>query len=115
MLVRSASDSSRWWKKFCRARAVALQRSEVEAALAAKGFVLDERAHRFYRLHVDGRYTGIQTMVSTGTKYRTLGDSLVSQMARQVQLTARQFRELIECTLSAGGYLEILRSKGIVE
>ena len=92
-----------------------LERSDVEAALAAKGFVRQDRAHRHYLLHVAGRYTGIATMVSTGTGYKTIGSPLVSAMAKQVKLTAKQFCELVECTLSGAAYVEILRAKGLLE
>lgn len=114
MLAVSENSCERQYKRSSPAESVAnLERSAVEAALDAKGFTLEERDHRYYFLFVDGKRTGIYTKVSTGTNYRTLRDPLVALMAKQLKLTAKQFRELVECKLTAGGYVEILRGQGL--
>lgn len=92
---------------------MSLERDDVESKLSVKGFRLqDDRDHRFYWLHIDEAKQAIYTKVSTGTKYRTLGNDLVLAMARQVRLTTKEFRQLVECSLTAEGYLELLRARG---
>lgn len=89
-----------------------LERDDVEASLKRKGFVEENRDHRFFKLFVNGKYTGIYTKTSYGKKYKSLGKSLVSDMAKQLYLTTKQFESLVDCTLSGEGYLELLRQRG---
>lgn len=92
-----------------------LSRAETERALAAKlGLRLDRRDHRIYRLYVGDRYV-LRTMVSTGTKHRTLGDSLVAAMARQLRVSVADFRAIVGCTIDREGYLDRLRDAGMLE
>lgn len=90
-----------------------IERDDIERALAQKGFQLRPGDHRFYRLVVDGKETSIVTKVSTGTKYRTLGNDLVSRMARQMHLTAAQLKQFVDCSISAAEYVALLRTRGI--
>lgn len=91
-----------------------LSRSDTEAALLKKGFTLTETHHRFYYLLVGGQKTGVYTYVSTGKKYKELGDQLVALMAKQLHLTKKQFVELVECTLDEEGYVELLRASKVI-
>jgi hypothetical protein len=70
--------------------------------------------HRRYDLLIDGQRIA-RTMVSTGTGSRTLGDNLVSQMARQLKVPTPFFRELISCSKSRAEYLEKLRDQQLIE
>lgn len=88
-----------------------LERDIVESGLTEKGFVREDRDHRFYFLYVDGKYTGIYTKTSRGKGYKTLGNDLVSAMAKQVKLSKPQFVELVSCTLSREEYLNLLREQ----
>lgn len=90
-----------------------LDRADIEAALTKKGFTeRPDGDHRYYRLFVDGKYTGILTKTSRGSKYKTLSDGLVAAMAKQLGLTNKQFRELVECTMSGDAYLATVRASG---
>lgn len=90
-----------------------LERALVEQNLPKKGFVEDRgRDHVFFHFIHDGQKTHIRTHVSHGSKYRTLGDDLVSKMAKQCKLTSKDFRSLSECTLSHNDYLAILKKSG---
>lgn len=81
------------------------ERKEIGAALQRKGFVHDDGDHHYYIYHnLAGRKTIRKTMMSRGSSYRTVGDSLLGQMARQVGLTKPKFLELIDCTLDQSGY-----------
>jgi len=89
-----------------------IERDDIEQALAQKGFQLEEGDHRFYRLYVAGKKTSICTKVSRGRNYKTLGEDLVSLMAQQMKLTAKQLREFVDCSLSHEGYVGALRARG---
>lgn len=91
-----------------------LERDDIEAGLKKKGFVEADtgRDHRFYKLYVAGKYTGIQTKTSRGTKYKTISTGLVAHMARELKLTSKQFQDLIRCPLSFEGYVELLGQSG---
>ncbi|KPF46163.1 hypothetical protein [Rhizobium sp. AAP43] len=90
-----------------------LDRSKVQENLPKKGFVeQDDRSHIFYHFYHEGKKTHIRTHVSHGSKYKTLGDDLVSSMAKQCKTTAKNFRGLAECTLSQEGYIKLLKEAG---
>lgn len=92
-----------------------LERSKVQSNLPKKGFVeTDDRRHIFYHFHHNGKKTHIHTMVSHGSKYKTLGDDLVSAMARQCKLTTKNFKRLAECTVSHEDYVKLLEEAGEV-
>jgi hypothetical protein len=83
---------------------------DVEAALQSKGFVRDARDHRYFIYYSeDGKRTPIKTKTSHGTSTRTLGDDLITQMARQCGVTRKDFLGLVDCPLSRAAYEGILR------
>lgn len=89
-----------------------LKRDDVESSLSKKGFT--EQAggdHRYFRLFYDGKNTGIYTKTSRGTGYKSLGDGLVSSMAKQLKLPTRDFVRLIDCSMSREEYLALLAEK----
>lgn len=60
----------------------------------------------------DGKDTGIYTMTSRGgKKYRTLGNDLVSSMAKQLRLQTKEFVKLIDCTMTGKAYLALLEER----
>lgn len=89
------------------------ERDEVEKSLKKKGFEVSDsgKDHRFYTLFADGKYTGIMTKVSRGTKYKTLSSGLVGMMARQLKLEAGEFANLVKCPLSYEAYIQLLKSR----
>jgi hypothetical protein len=90
----------------------ALEREDVEAALKKKGFAEENDGdHKYFRLCIEGRYTGIFTKTSRGTKHRTIGPDNVTAMAKQVKLTAKAFRALVECSLTGESYVNELRQR----
>lgn len=92
-----------------------LERSKVQENLPKKGFVeQDDRKHIFYHFYHEGKKTHIRTHVSHGSKYKTLGDDLVSKMAKQCRITAQNFRGLAECTVSQQDYVKLLKEAGEV-
>ena len=92
-----------------------LDRRDIERSLKRKGFSEEEdRDHRFYFFQHNGQKTAQWTKVSTGSKYRTIGDKLIAKMCRQVNLSKSEFHDLISCTLSGARYLALLQEKGLV-
>lgn len=92
-----------------------LERAKVQSNLPKKGFVeRDDRKHIFYHFHHGGKKTHIRTHVSHGSKYKTLGDDLVSKMAKQCKVTTKNFRGLAECTVSHEDYIKLLTESGDV-
>ncbi len=92
-----------------------LERSKVQDNLPRKGFdEQDDRKHIFYHFRHDGKKTHIRTHVSHGSKYKTLGDDLVSTMAKQCKLTTKNFKGLVECTVSHEDYVQLLKEAGEV-
>lgn len=83
----------------------------VIAALLRKGFAeFKGRDHRFFFFMHASRKTSIFTKVSRGE--READDWLQRKMAQQVRLTKREFAALVDCTLSAADYAELLMERG---
>lgn len=85
-----------------------LDRSDIEKALKAKGFILRDRPgddHRYYDYNTKaGLKSTVFTKVSLGSKYKTLDDSLVAKMAKQLKLSKREFENYVQCTLTHDQY-----------
>ena len=84
----------------------ALERRDVLRNLKRKGFQDDKRTRHTVLIHRDdeGQKTGVSTVVSRGTKYKTLHSPFVSTMAAQCRLTTAQFVKLVGCTMSRDEY-----------
>jgi hypothetical protein len=90
-----------------------LERRDVEAAIEQKGFMPSEGDHSFFTYHTQaGQKTSVWTKTSRGIKYKTLGDALVSAMAKQCGLTNGQFKQFIECSLTQERMERILVDAG---
>lgn len=90
-------------------------RKDVISALEYKGFNITERSHHFFVYRTfSGKLTDVHTMISHGSSYKSLGDELLSKMAKQCRLAKKDFLDLINCPLSREQYEEKLREKGII-
>ena len=67
-----------------------------------------ESHHVMLSKQVDGQ-TMLKTRISHGTK--EIGEKLISLMAHQCALHKAEFVRLVECTLSAEGWDEIVRER----
>lgn len=83
-----------------------LKTDAIDKALTKKGFVKNERDHHLYIYYNNGQKTAINTKISHGKK--EIYDDLILAMARQVRLSKRDFMKLIQCTLDANSYKQIL-------
>jgi|CXWK01.1.fsa_nt_gi hypothetical protein len=86
---------------------------DIEGSLGKKGFKKKDTHHTFFHLWVDDKKTTIHTKISHGSK--EVSDPLLGQMAKQVRLNRSQFCDLVDCSLTHDGYLEILREGGHIE
>lgn len=89
-----------------------LKRRKVEQALMKKGFERVFGDHVYFVYYsLSGEKTHILTSISHGPKARDIGDPLVSLMARQCKLSLKQFKALIDCSLTQPEYEEIVKSR----
>jgi hypothetical protein len=90
-------------------------KSEVEAALQRKGFKSTHPGadhNWFVYVSADGKKAiKARTKTSHGRSI-DLDDHLLSQMARQVSLTKKQFVDLVDCPLTREAYEDILKRAG---
>jgi hypothetical protein len=93
--------------------------ADVAGALERKGFVEKPSSgkgrgqdHRRFVLVVDGKKSGVRTMLSRG--YKELEDNMLGLMAREVRLSKREFLRLIDCPMDRAEYLEFLRDSKVL-
>ena len=83
-----------------------LSRKDVLRSLTRKGFKRNEGAKHTVLMHHDreDKKSGFSTLISRGSGYKELRDTLVGTMAQQCGLTAAQFVELVDCSMSRDDY-----------
>ncbi|MCX6020786.1 MAG: hypothetical protein NTZ05_03470 [Chloroflexi bacterium] len=86
----------------------------LERTLQRLGFDLVETHHREYLFRVQGRVVA-RTRISRGSSYRTLDDSIVAEVAKQLKVDRRFLLDLVAGKRSRDEYLDRLREQGIVE
>ena len=91
-----------------------LKRQEIEKGLVRKGFVREDTHHRYFRLLLKGKDTGVYTYTSHGTKYQTYKEPLLRRMKDQLKLNSlRQLKDLVDCPMNTDQYVKLLTQKGI--
>ena len=84
---------------------------KVAGSLQRKGFAARQNDHSFFQLLVDGKDVGIFTKISHGE--REIGTPLAKKMQHQMKLpTSCNFRDFVECPMSAEDYLALLKDAG---
>ena len=84
---------------------------KVAASLKKKGLVeLERGSHRHYRLMIDGKKTGVGTMMSRSV--RDLGTPYLSTMAKELELSYAELLDLIDCPLTAEAFVALLNERG---
>lgn len=89
---------------------------DVRRNLPPKGFAVeDSKHHVYFHFLRNGKKTRYYTYISHGKPDEDVGDGVVRSMKMQLGLsTAKQVRELIECTMSGEQYLEaLIQSRGL--
>ena len=86
---------------------------KVAASLQRKGFSPRQNDHTFFQLIIDGKDAGIFTKISHGE--REIRTPLAKKMQHQMKLpSSSDFRDFVDCPMSADDYLQILRRAGHV-
>lgn len=93
---------------------MAFKFGDVRRNLPPKGFAVEDSTHHVYfRFLRNGKKTRYYTYISHGKPDEDVGDGVVRSMKMQLGLsTARQVRELVECTMSGDQYLDALIQSG---
>ncbi|MBC8231803.1 hypothetical protein H8E77_19815 [bacterium] len=87
----------------------------IETSLKQKGFVQDNRDHRKFFLYYKSKKTGIFTYTSHGSKYKDIGNKLISIMKRQVRLEKnKEAEDLFRCPMSGDEYIQKLIERNII-
>ena len=86
---------------------------KVRDALLKKGFEASETHHKYLNFYYEGRKTSISTYISHQKK--EMGKNLRSKMARQLHITAAEFDELVDCSLSHQNLIDKYLEEGIVK
>ena len=83
-----------------------LNRKDVVSNLSRKGFKTIEKTKHTALIHQNsiGQRTGSKTIVSRGTKHKTLGNDIVASMAKGCKLSINDFRKLVDCSMSKFEY-----------
>lgn len=90
-------------------------RKDVVSALEYKGFDTTQGSHQFFVYRTSsGKLTDIRTMISHGSSYKSLGDDLLSKMAKQCKLVKKEFIDLINCPLSREEYEQKLKERNLI-
>lgn len=89
----------------------------VKASLKKKGFSTNEKGKhvKFTYFTLRGEKTPIITAISHGASGKGISSRMVSEMARQCQVSKDTFKAFIECTIEQEEYEEILVDSGILQ
>ncbi len=93
-----------------------IPRDDIEIAFKKKGFVVEERDHRYWYFLYQGKETGIRTKISKGSKYKDYTIGLLKSIKDHLKLDSlNQLKDLVECPIEKEDYENILKTKGIIE
>ncbi len=80
-------------------------KAKVETGLKNKGFKKTEGDHHYFAyVTLEGKVTSIKTKTSHTPKMKDIPDNILSQMAKQCQLSKSDFLALIDCSFSQESY-----------
>lgn len=82
---------------------------KIRSALTGKGFERSEGGpHEMYSMRVDGKIV-VSTNMSRGSSHEEIGKKLLSQMAKQLHMSNRQFRDYLDCKYSYEDYYNYIK------
>lgn len=93
------------------------ERADILTSLTAKGFELEQgsRDHDFLFFAHHGKRQPVYTKLSRGKQYRTIGDPLLSKIARQLHLNRKELDLLVDCPMTREQFLGRLEKQGVIE
>lgn len=88
-----------------------LDSRKVQNSLKSKGFRTNKKGDHIRFCYIyQGSRTKYKTKISHG--HKSIGDNLISLMARQLELSKDQFIGVVECPVSKENLLNIYLEKG---
>lgn len=88
-----------------------LETRDIRKSLSRKGFVEESKGKDHIWLNYileNGQKTTIRTKISHGKV--TIGEPLISAMARQLHIDKKQFIDLVSCSLSKERYYDFVKN-----
>ena len=89
-----------------------LKTRNIEKSLMKKGFVEYNTHHRYFVFMYDGK---IQVKTKISHSHSEIGDDLIAQMSKQLNMSKNFFKDFIDCTKSEKEYIKELRDKNIID
>ena len=97
-------------------KAMQIDIKDISKNLPRKGFIVEEKHHKYFYHVYNGKRTGAYTYISHGSKIKTIGDNLINMMKKQLELdNKQQVSDLCKCPMSTDDYNDILIGKKIIE
>lgn len=92
------------------------ERREILKNLLAKGFQERRGSKPVCLIYhtLEGFSSAIITVLSRGTRHKSIGDPLLNRMARQCELPTRKFLELVDCDMDQTEYEQHLKARGVI-
>ncbi len=91
-------------------------RRDIESALVSKGFVKENKHHKYFYHEYKGKRTGVYTYTSHGASYKSYNKTLLSFIKKQLKLdTNQQLSRLIECPMTQEEYNDFLIENGYID
>jgi predicted RNA binding protein YcfA (HicA-like mRNA interferase family) len=85
---------------------------DIVSALLAKGFARSNRDHNYFFYYFNQKKSRIYTKISHGET--DIDPHLISQMSKQISLTTKQFKQFVDCPLTAEAYKEHLLARRLI-
>jgi hypothetical protein len=89
-----------------------LDSKTVERALLKKGFSIEMGDHKYFRLYLNGKDTGVYTKTSHNSQ--DIGDMLTGKMAKQLRMNTMFFKAFVECAKTQKDYETLLREQNVI-
>ena len=88
---------------------------DIDAALRKKGFRREtDGKHIWYHFtNANGEVSHVKTMISHGMLGSTIGAPLISEMARQLHFSKRQFLEFVDCHIDEEALRTLYQEQGL--
>jgi hypothetical protein len=87
-----------------------LKTKDIKSNLCRKGFVEDDKDHKYLCFYHNGKPSAIHTKFSHSAN--EVGDNLIHLMASQIHLTKGEFVKFAVCEISEQEFIEIQKELG---
>ena len=88
-----------------------LKTREIERSLLMKGFTERNSDHKYFIFMYNGKKV---TITKISHSHSEIGDILISEMSKQLNMTKDFFKGFIECTKSESEYIQTLKDKRVL-